>query len=161
MDVPRLGVVLELQLLAYTTTTATRDLSHICHLCCSLRQHQILNPLSKTWLHPHLHRHWATMGHWDTEPQWERLSALEKRLSRRIPSKGIITGATLVSQGNYHQKNCIHLHGYFNTLLKSQFYYPILVPPGGLQTFHAWNVIIILLYSGKKKNVLINQFRLT
>ena len=32
MDVPRLGVELELQLLAYTTATATRDLSHACHL---------------------------------------------------------------------------------------------------------------------------------
>ena len=29
MDIPRLGVELELQLLAYTTATAMRDLSHI------------------------------------------------------------------------------------------------------------------------------------
>ena len=29
MEVPRLGVELELQLLAYTTATATQDLSHI------------------------------------------------------------------------------------------------------------------------------------
>ena len=29
MEVPRLGVESELQLLAYTTATATRDLSHI------------------------------------------------------------------------------------------------------------------------------------
>ena len=32
MEVPRLGVKSELQLLAYTTATATRDLSHVCHL---------------------------------------------------------------------------------------------------------------------------------
>ena len=30
MDIPRLGVESELQLLAYTTATATRDLSRIC-----------------------------------------------------------------------------------------------------------------------------------
>ena len=45
MEVPRLGVELELQLLAYTRATATPDLSHICdlhHSSC-----QILNPLSE------------------------------------------------------------------------------------------------------------------
>ena len=45
MEVPRLGVKLELQHLAYTTATATPDPSYICNLYCSLRQHQILNPL--------------------------------------------------------------------------------------------------------------------
>ena len=32
MEVPRLGVSSQLQLLAYTTVTATPDLSHICNL---------------------------------------------------------------------------------------------------------------------------------
>jgi len=41
MEVPRLGIELELQLLAYTTATATQD------LYCSLSQDQILNPLSE------------------------------------------------------------------------------------------------------------------
>ena len=45
MEVPSLGVGSELQLPAYTTATATPDLSHICDLCCSLRT--ILNPLSE------------------------------------------------------------------------------------------------------------------
>ena len=36
MDVPRLGVKLELQLLACTTATEMQDLSHICDLRCSL-----------------------------------------------------------------------------------------------------------------------------
>ena len=40
MEVPRLGVELELQLLAYTTATAMQDAS------CILWQHWILNPLS-------------------------------------------------------------------------------------------------------------------
>ena len=47
MEVPRLGVQLELQVLAYARATATRDPSHICNLHLSSRQCQILNPLSK------------------------------------------------------------------------------------------------------------------
>ena len=45
MEVPRLGVKLELQLLA--TATAMPDPSHIFDLCCSSQQHWILNLLSK------------------------------------------------------------------------------------------------------------------
>ena len=45
MEVPELRVESELRLPAYTT--ATPDLSHICDLCCTLRQRQILNPLSE------------------------------------------------------------------------------------------------------------------
>ena len=62
MDVPRLRVKLELQLLAYTTSIATRDPSHMCNLHRSSWQCQILNPLSEardgthtlmdtTWVH--------------------------------------------------------------------------------------------------------------
>ena len=47
MEVPRLGVESELQLLAYTTTTATPDPSHFCNLHHSSEEHQIPNPLSK------------------------------------------------------------------------------------------------------------------
>ena len=47
LEVPRLGIKLELQLPAYTTATAMRDLSGICNLYHSSRQHLILNPLSK------------------------------------------------------------------------------------------------------------------
>ena len=45
MEVPRLGVKSELQLLAYTTATAIQDLSRVCDLHHSSRQCQILNPL--------------------------------------------------------------------------------------------------------------------
>ena len=45
MEDLRLGVQLELQLLAYAT--ATRDASHLCDLHRSLWQHQIFNSLSK------------------------------------------------------------------------------------------------------------------
>ena len=47
MEVPRLGVELELQLPAYATATAMWDPSHICDLCHTLWQPQILNPLSE------------------------------------------------------------------------------------------------------------------
>ena len=46
VEVPRLGVKSELQLPAYTTATATRDLSRVCDLHHSSWQRQILNPLS-------------------------------------------------------------------------------------------------------------------
>ena len=45
MDVPRLGVESELQLPAYTTTTATPGPSRVCDLHHSSWQCQILNPL--------------------------------------------------------------------------------------------------------------------
>ena len=46
MEVPRLRVELELQLMAYTIATAAWDLSHVCKPYHSSRQHWILNPLS-------------------------------------------------------------------------------------------------------------------
>ena len=48
MEIPRIRVELELQLLAYTIATATLDPSCFCDLRHSSQQHQILNPLSKT-----------------------------------------------------------------------------------------------------------------
>ena len=47
MEDPKLGVKSELLLPAYTTATATQDLSRVCDLHHSSRQCQILNPLSK------------------------------------------------------------------------------------------------------------------
>ena len=47
MEIPRLGVQLEPQLLAYATATATPDLSHVCHPHHSSQQCRIPNPLSE------------------------------------------------------------------------------------------------------------------
>ena len=47
MQVPRPGVEYKLQLQVYAIATAMPDLSHICYLCHSSRQCQILNPLSE------------------------------------------------------------------------------------------------------------------
>ena len=69
MEVPRLGVQLELQMPAYTTATATWDPSCVCDLHHSSPQRWILNPLSKArdWTHnlmiPSLMRfRWAMKG---------------------------------------------------------------------------------------------------
>ena len=54
MEVPRLGVKLELQPPAYTTATAMQDPNRMCNLHGSSRQRRILNPLSEargqTWV---------------------------------------------------------------------------------------------------------------
>ena len=47
MELPRLRVELDLQSPAYTTATATQDLSCVCNLHHSSWQCRILNPLSK------------------------------------------------------------------------------------------------------------------
>ena len=69
MEVPKLGVQSELQLLAYTTATETWDPSQVCNLHHSSRQRQILNPLSEVRDGTHIlmdsswvHYHWAMMG---------------------------------------------------------------------------------------------------
>ena len=71
MEFPRLGVVSELQPLAYATATATTipDPSHICDLNDSSWQRQILNPLSEARDRTHnlvvpswICFHCATMG---------------------------------------------------------------------------------------------------
>ena len=48
MEVPRLGVKSELQLLAYTTAIAMQDPSHVCSLYHSARQGRVLNALSES-----------------------------------------------------------------------------------------------------------------
>jgi len=47
MEVPKLRLASELQLLAYTTATEKPDPSRVCDLHCSSGQHWILNPLSE------------------------------------------------------------------------------------------------------------------
>ena len=47
MEVPRLGIQMELQLLAYAVAAVTPDLSRTCDLHHTSWQHWILNPLSR------------------------------------------------------------------------------------------------------------------
>ena len=58
MEVPRLGVTLELQQLACATATGTPDPRHVCDLHRSSWQCRILNPLT-------------LVGFLTAEPQWE------------------------------------------------------------------------------------------
>ena len=68
MEVPRLGVELELQLPAYTTATATQDLSHVCNLYHSSWQYQILN-LVRPGIEPL--SSWILVGFVTTKPYQE------------------------------------------------------------------------------------------
>ena len=71
-EVPRLGVEYELQLPAYTTATATSDLSRVCDLHHSSGQHRILNPLSRRpGIEPT--SSWILVRFVSTEPQGEIL----------------------------------------------------------------------------------------
>ena len=54
IEVPRLGIELELQLPVYTTVTATQDLSHICDRHHSSWQQGILNPLHEARNQTHI-----------------------------------------------------------------------------------------------------------
>ena len=69
MEVPELGVKLELQLPALATVTATLDLSPIYDLHHSLQQHQILNPLNEARDQTRILT--ETSGPKPTEPQEE------------------------------------------------------------------------------------------
>ena len=53
MEIPKLGVESELQVLAYTTVTAMWDLRSICSLYHSSQQYWISNPLYKAWDQTH------------------------------------------------------------------------------------------------------------
>ena len=67
MEVSRIGIKSELQLLAYIIAIATPDLSLVFDLHHSSQQHQILNPPSEARNRTHIlmdasqvHYHWAT-----------------------------------------------------------------------------------------------------
>ena len=74
-EVPRLGVELELQLLACTTAAATQYLSHICNLHHSSWQRWILNPLSKGRDQARV-LPWILVRVITAEPQWELQSSV-------------------------------------------------------------------------------------
>ena len=67
MEIPSLGVELELQLPAYTTATAMQDLGRVCNLHHSLCSAGSINPLSEA----RDQTSWILVGFITTEPQWE------------------------------------------------------------------------------------------
>ena len=85
------GVKSELQLPAYTTATATWDLSHICDVYCISRQHQTFNhperpgiePTS-SWMLDGFLTHWATVG--TSHPQiFQSPSLKDAQLQHQTP----------------------------------------------------------------------------
>ena len=74
MEVPSLGVELELQLPAYTTATAVQDLSRVCDLYHSSRQCQIPDPLSEARDRTYILMH--IIGLVSASPQWKLQSSL-------------------------------------------------------------------------------------
>ena len=69
MEVPKLGVKLELYLPAYATATETWDQSRICDLYHSLWQHWILNPLNRLGIE--FVSLWMLVRFISDESQWE------------------------------------------------------------------------------------------
>ena len=70
MEVPSLGIKLELQLQAYATATKTPYPSHICDFHPSLQQGRILNPLSQAGNQTLIFTNTMSAS-WQAEPQWE------------------------------------------------------------------------------------------
>ena len=83
MEVPRLGIKLELRLLAYSTATA--DPSCIGDLHHSSQPHQILRPLSEAGIEPTTS--WILVGFVAAEPQRELQSNLILKSFRHIISQ--------------------------------------------------------------------------
>ena len=70
MEVPGLGIKLELQLLAFTTTTATPDPSHVCDLHHSSQRAGSLTHWARPGIKPATS--WILILRFTTtEPQWE------------------------------------------------------------------------------------------
>ena len=82
MEIPRLGVEWEMQLLVYTTATATQDPSRVCDLHHSSWQRQILNPLS--WARDQTRNLmvWFPVRFVSAPPRWELREELLKILKR-------------------------------------------------------------------------------
>ena len=95
MEVPGLGVVPELQLLAYTTAIATPDPSCVCDLHHSLWQRRIFNLLSEARNEPETS--------WFLVPDlfllcYDGNSPKPLSIKQDTPSKYLIAGSSLVAQ---------------------------------------------------------------
>ena len=71
VEVPRLGVRLELQVPAYATATASQEPSHVCNLHHSSQQCRILTHWVKPGIEPK--SSWILIGFVSTEPRLELL----------------------------------------------------------------------------------------
>lgn len=88
LEIPRLGVLLELQLLAYPIGTAMPDPSCICDLHHSSEQSRMLNPLSKAReSNPKSHGSWSDslLLHHDGNPSSQILNPLSHSKNSSSP----------------------------------------------------------------------------
>ena len=104
---------IELQLLAYTTATATWDPSRICNLYHSSGQHQIFNPLSKSrdWTHILIdtswsHFRWTIVGTPDASASMAGIQRglLDKSLSPQHPSSRVAGPPYMMAQSSKRVK---------------------------------------------------------
>ena len=113
MEIPRLGVKLELQLPAYATATAMSGLSHTCNLHHSSRQCQIPDPLSEARDQTcilmdasQVHFHCTTMG---TPKKLTFNLSMEQfqNLTTYSPLKQILSSKNWYHTGITFQQKCI------------------------------------------------------
>ena len=141
MEVPRLGVELKLQLQAYTTAKATRDLRFVCDLHHSSCQCWILNPLSKArdrTLISQIHRIrycWAT---WETPPNqlwWHHFTF-------QTWFRGDVIGAQFIRTfGNFSRKSLLIIQ---SSLTRSFFGGFRLFVDGILMAYWYWPDSVLL-----------------
>ena len=111
IEVPRLGVKSEPQLLTYTTATETSDPSCVCDLHHSSQQRWILNSLSRTGIEPV--SLWILVGfvtgfppHYSTSGKWEE-SDLSHGVGMRIKQDALIRsprcGSVVANPTSFHE----------------------------------------------------------
>ena len=154
MEVPRLGLESELQLLAYTTATAMPDLRLVRDLHHSSRQHWILNPLSEARDRTHMLMdtrwvcyRWATTGTpWSLSLIWGPLTMKKEFQSLSHQQRGIRAKSSTctTAHGNTGSFNplsvarnwiCILMVHYFwatmgtpnTTYMTFKFIFPVLI----------------------------------
>ena len=105
MVVPRLEVESELQLLAYTTATTTRDLSHVCDLHYSSWPCWILNPWERPGIGPV--SSWMLVRFVSAEPRQEHL---KMHLLNQIALINILTETPSLSRALEIKAERCHSH---------------------------------------------------
>ena len=111
MEIPRLAVKLELQLLAYATATPMRHPTHTCDLHHSSRQRQILKPLSEARDRTCVLMHTSQICF-----RWVQilpLYSVSKGDNGELEKKKKITCRICFWVRNFWTSNCLAIHRWF------------------------------------------------
>ena len=129
MEVPRLDVKSELQLLAYTTATATQELSHVCDL-----HHSSTGSLTQ-WVKPgiELTSSWMQVGFITAEPQGKLPKMLVIFMTVIVTLTLLIwefsCGTVGLKIRCYHFSSCVHsLHRHRFNPSPENFHMPCVWP---------------------------------